>query len=65
MIGSVHSSQGLVQLAEKVGLVPAWQDVYGESHDVEESVLRSMLSSLDLPCNSSAQLAESRKEDQA
>ncbi|RTZ45624.1 4-alpha-glucanotransferase [Candidimonas sp. SYP-B2681] len=61
MIGSVRTSQSLLQLAEKVGLVPVWQDVYGETHDVEESVLRSMLNILDLPCDSSAQLAESHR----
>ncbi len=59
MTGSVHSGRGLLQLAEKVGLLPVWQDVYGETHNVDESVLRTMLNILDLPCDSTAQLSES------
>jgi 4-alpha-glucanotransferase len=49
----------LRQLAQRAGLISHWQDYRGESRTVAPETLRALLVALELPCASSAQIAES------
>lgn len=58
-MGDVAYDPILRHLASAAGLVCVWQDVHGQTHHVQEPVLRSLLNALGLPCNSPAQMDES------
>lgn len=49
----------LYQLAEAAGLQAVWEDAFGDTQQVDESVLRDMLGRLHLPSGSDAQIRES------
>lgn len=59
MTGDTPIAPALKHLAEAAGLAPVWQDVYGGARQVPESVLRSVLIALDLPCGNARQIADS------
>ncbi|MBP6019268.1 MAG: 4-alpha-glucanotransferase [Burkholderiaceae bacterium] len=49
----------LTQLALAAGLLPVWEDVYHQQHQVSEDTLRYMLNALGLPCATDQQTASS------
>lgn len=53
--------EGLVGLAQAVGLSETWTDANGEPRAVPPDVLRRVLTAMGLACDTPAQLAESRK----
>ncbi len=60
MIGAAgRTDTELLHLAEAAGLVPEWQDAHGRERRVEEPVLRGMLNTMELPCDSPRQISES------
>lgn len=62
MIDTLQLDPALIRLSEEAGLVPRWRDVRGEWHDVDASVLRSMLKLLGLACASAEQIAGSLRQ---
>lgn len=49
----------LSMLAQKAGILTQWQDAAGHRQDVQEPVLRNLLTALDLPCLTPSQISDS------
>ena len=49
----------LHELAEAAGVAPRWQDVHGQRHQVSDDSLRSVLTALELPASTDAEIADS------
>src|SRR5690606_4462315 len=49
----------LLQLADMAGVVAAWRDARGQDRRVDADTLRSVLTALQIPCDSEAQCNES------
>ena len=49
----------LTQVAEAAGVAPRWRDTFGVWHDVAPDTLRAVLTALELPAHSEADIAES------
>lgn len=56
---SVRPPGILLQLADMVGLLPAWRDAHGQDRRVEADTLRSLLTVLGVPCATDAQCRDS------
>jgi 4-alpha-glucanotransferase len=55
------SDDALAALAEAAGVAPAWQDVFGETHQVAPATLRAVLAALELPAHTHSDIAESHE----
>ena len=53
------SDAALYDLARAAGLQPDWRDAAGEAKTVGAECLRAILAAMDLPCGTTAQMAES------
>ncbi|MGH8445846.1 MAG: 4-alpha-glucanotransferase, partial [Solimonas sp.] len=53
------SDFALRQLAERAGIALRWTDYRGAAHTVGDGTLRALLGALELPCATSAQIADS------
>lgn len=62
MIPTGRPSKKLLQLAATAGISTNWRDVHGDTHQVQDSVLRHMLDLLHLPCNTPSQIDHSLRE---
>ncbi len=49
----------LTQLAWSAGLLPVWEDVYHQQHQVSDDTLRYLLNALGLPCATDTQIQSS------
>jgi 4-alpha-glucanotransferase len=61
MNASLSADAALLELAQAAGLDPEWTDVFGKRHELRHEVLRRLLNALELPCDSVAQIEESRR----
>jgi 4-alpha-glucanotransferase len=53
------SDDALRQLADAAGLLTRWIDYRGEHHGVDAGILRAILHSLEIPCDTEAQVRDS------
>jgi 4-alpha-glucanotransferase len=60
--GAVVSDQALLSLAESAGLIPYWEDAFGQHQLVTPDTLRAVLAALGLPAGSDAAVRESAAE---
>ncbi|TKR55815.1 4-alpha-glucanotransferase [Allopusillimonas ginsengisoli] len=56
-----QANNSLRELAVAAGLVPVWQDVFGETQEVSDDSLRSLLVALGFPCATPAQIQNSHR----
>src|SRR5690606_1468502 len=53
------ASDGLHRLAQAAGLMVHWDDAFGAPHEVNDDILRTLLSAMELPAGSMSLINES------
>ncbi|HEX4260096.1 MAG TPA: 4-alpha-glucanotransferase [Acetobacteraceae bacterium] len=53
------SDDRLLELAEAAGLMPSWEDAFGDMQEAAPETLRRVLAALDLPADSDGEIADS------